>query len=90
MSCSLPVFATPKSLVGLDYAIPGKNILVFDKEILVSEVNEKLFNDILMNNISLNARETVEEFYSHQVHQKGILKFLSSVLGRPFQMHLSE
>jgi len=79
MSCSLPVFTTPKGVVGLDYAENGKNIFVFDENELVEKVNAYVFNDGLMRKVSDNARKTVERHYSKEVNGKKLLKIFRSI-----------
>ena len=64
MSCSLPVFTTPKGMVGLYYVKPGKDILIFEESELVNKINTLIFNDKLMKTIGKNARGIIEKFYS--------------------------
>jgi glycosyltransferase involved in cell wall biosynthesis len=76
MSCSLPVFTTPKGLIGLDYAENGKNIFVYEENELVEKINVSVFDDDLMIEVSVNAVKTVKEHYSKEVNEKRLLRFI--------------
>lgn len=79
LSCSLPVFTTPKGMVGLYYVEDGKDILVFEEDELVNKVNELIFDDELMKKIGKNARITVEKHYSKKANGKKIIEVIRRV-----------
>jgi glycosyltransferase involved in cell wall biosynthesis len=79
MSCSLPVFTTPKGMVGTRHVKPGENILVFDEEELVEKVNTLIFDDKLMTEIGANARKTAEQYWSKKANEERLLKIMDSV-----------
>lgn len=79
MSCSLPVFTTPKGIVGTRHVKPGENILVFDEEELVEKVNTLIFDDKLMTEIGTNARKTAEQYYSKKASEEKLLKIMDSI-----------
>lgn len=83
MSCSLPVFTTPKGLIGLDYAENGKNIFVCDENELVEKVNVCVFDDDLMREVSANAVKTVKKYYSKEVNEKKLLQSLMMINSKP-------
>jgi glycosyltransferase involved in cell wall biosynthesis len=78
MSCSVPVFATPKAMIGLYWIEPGHDLLVFEKSAMASQINELIFNDVKMNEISKNAREKIERYYSKKANQEKLLRILQS------------
>lgn len=80
MACSLPVFTTPKGVVGLYKAENCNNILIFNEDELVDGINELIFNDELMERIGINARITVENYYSKNVNKEKILKILDHMI----------
>lgn len=82
MSCSLPVFTTPKGVVGLDYAESDKNILVFREDELLDKVNELIFNEELMSRIARNAQATVEQYYSKKANETKLIEIIESVVGK--------
>jgi len=77
MACSLPVFATPTSAVGLDHIRPGTDIFVCDERELVAKVNESLFNADLMEKVGKNARGTVETYYSADVNYRKLVEVIN-------------
>jgi glycosyltransferase involved in cell wall biosynthesis len=79
MSCSLPVFTTPKGMVGLYYVEHGKDILVFEEDELVDKVNELIFDDELMKKIGKNARIVVEKNYSKEVNEKKLVDLIEEL-----------
>lgn len=83
MSCSLPVFTTPKGQIGLDYAENGKNIFVCDENELVEKVNVCIFDDNLMREVSANALKTVRKYYSKEVNEKTLLQSIVMVTSKP-------
>jgi len=84
MSCSLPVFTTPKGMVGLYHFQPGKDILVFDENMLVNKVNELLFDEELMKRVSENARNVIERHYSRKVTGKKLREALKELFPEKF------
>jgi glycosyltransferase involved in cell wall biosynthesis len=81
MSCSIPIFATPKGIMGLYWVESGKDILVFDEDILVDKVNELIFDEELMKQVGRNARKAVEKHYSERVNEERLIKIVESVAG---------
>lgn len=79
MSCSLPVFTTPKGLQGLYYAKPGENILVFEDDELLKKVNKLIFDEELMKRMGDNARITVEKYYSKKANENKIIDIVEKV-----------
>ena len=80
MSCSLPVFTTPKGMIGLYYVENGKDILVFEINCLIENINRLIFDDELMNKIGSNARTVVETYYSTKVNNDKLLNIISNLL----------
>lgn len=79
MSCSLPVFTTPKGMVGLYYVEDGKNIFVFEDDELVNKVNELIFDGELMKKIGKNARIVVEKYYSKKTNEKKLINTIENI-----------
>lgn len=79
MACSLPVFTTPQGMLGIEYAQPGRDILVFEQDRLVDKVNELVFNEGLMREIGSNARIAVEKFYSRSANKNKLLQILEGL-----------
>ncbi|MCK4825171.1 glycosyltransferase family 4 protein, partial [bacterium] len=77
MSCSLPVFTTPKGTVGLDWIKPGVDILVFEENEIVDKINELIFDDELMLTVGENARKAVKEYYSAEINEEKLHKILA-------------
>ena len=73
MSCSLPVFTTPKGMVGLYHVEPGKDILVLEDGEITDKVNELIFDGELMRNIGRNARIVVEKYYGKKANEKKLI-----------------
>jgi len=80
MACSLPVFTTPNGILGLDFAEPDENILVFKENELVDKINMLLFDESFLKEIRQKARKTVERFYSKSICEEKILNMLEGVL----------
>lgn len=78
MSCSLPVFTTPKGVVGLYYVEHGKDILVFEEDEIVDKVNELIFDDEFMRRIGENAQIVCEKYYSKKANEKKVINILES------------
>lgn len=79
MSCSVPVFTTPRGMVGLSWIEPGRHILVFEEEELVDRINELIFHAEHMTEIGRNARDIVEEYYSKRANGQRLIGILESV-----------
>lgn len=82
MSCSLPVFTTPKGMVGLEHAKHGRDIFFFREAELVDKINELIFDDELMDKIGRNARVTIEKYYSKKVNEKKLIDILENLCGK--------
>lgn len=80
MSLGLPVFTTPQGMVGLYHAQPGRDILVFGEDELVAKLNELVFNEELMKEVSSNARAAVESHYSAKANREKLFSVISSTL----------
>jgi len=80
MSCSLPVFTTPKAMVGLEFAKNSEDILVFDENELIDRINEMIFDDELMQKIGRNARILIENFYSKKSNKIKLLDIIENLL----------
>lgn len=79
MATSLPVFATPASLNGLDYAEDGKNLVVADPNELVVRVNRVVFDQALSSQLGLNARRLVEKRYSRAANSVKLMAIIDSL-----------
>lgn len=79
MSCSLPVFTTPKAMVGLEHAKHGRDIFIFEENKLIDKINELIFDDELLEKIGRNARITVEKYYSKKVNTKKLIDIIESL-----------
>jgi len=64
MACSIPVFTTPKGMVGLYNVVPGRDVFVHPEHLLVSKLNEYIFDERRMNETGGNGRNTVVNYYS--------------------------
>jgi glycosyltransferase involved in cell wall biosynthesis len=80
MSCGVPVFATPKALIGLYWVEPGKDIFIFEENEISEKVNEYIFNVALMAEIGKNCRKVVEQYYSKSANKQKLLRILQSVI----------
>ncbi len=78
MACSIPVFSTPKGIVGLYWIEPGRDILVFEVNEMVDKINELIFNNKLMGEVGKNARRIVEQHYSRKVNKEKLIGILES------------
>lgn len=74
MACGLPVFTTPDAMIGFGKATPGKDLLVFPKNELVSRINELIFKQELMTEIGYNARHIIEQYYGKVVVRQKLLE----------------
>jgi len=81
MSCSVPVFATPKAVTGLSRFNPGRDIFVFEENEMVNKINELIFNDELMAEIGNNARKVIKRYYSKKANEERVLRILQLVMG---------
>lgn len=81
MSCSIPVFTTPKGMIGLYYVEQGKDIYVFEEDEIIDNVNELIFEDELMKKIGRDARIVVEKYYSKKANEEKLLKILDDIVG---------
>jgi len=81
MSCSVPVFATPKAMLGLYWIIPGKDIFVFEEDEMVEKINKLVFDDELMAEIGKNARDTIEKYHSRKANEKKLASIMKSITG---------
>jgi glycosyltransferase involved in cell wall biosynthesis len=80
MACGLPVFSSPKGVVGLDFARPGENIFVFPLDEMVEQINELMFEDEALARVSANARRTVEEHYGGEACGEEIVDAIHEVM----------
>jgi len=81
MACEVPVFTTPKGMVGLYWVEPGKDVLVFEEDRLIDKVNELIFDDELMRIVGENARKVIEQYYSKRANEEKLLRILETVGG---------
>jgi len=79
MACSLPVFTTPVSAVGLDHITSGEDIFISEESELVTQVNESLFNPDLMERVGKNARRTVEKHYGIEVNKGKLIAVIEQL-----------
>ncbi len=79
MSCSLPVFTTPKGLVGLYYVEPNKDIFVFEEYELVNKINDLIFKVELMEKVGQNARIVVEKYYSKTANERKLMEIIEKL-----------
>jgi glycosyltransferase involved in cell wall biosynthesis len=78
MSLCVPVFATPKAMVGLYWIEPGHDLFVFEESELAPQINGLIFDDVKMNEISKNARAKIERYYSRESNQSKLIRILQS------------
>jgi glycosyltransferase involved in cell wall biosynthesis len=76
MACSVPVFTTPKGIVGLYNIKHGEEIYVFEEDELVQGLNNHIFNNELIN-VAKNARMYVEKNYSKKTNKKKLLRIFN-------------
>lgn len=76
MACSVPVFTTPKGMVGLYKVKNGEDIFVFEEDELIQGLNNLIFDENLVE-VAKNARLTVEKYYSKKANKDKLLKFFS-------------
>ncbi len=80
MACGLPVFTSPEGVVGLDFARPGENILVFPLDQIVERVNALIFEEERLEGIGRSARRTVEDYYGAEACGEMIVEAIEEVL----------
>jgi len=88
MSCSLPVFTTPKGIIGLYWVEPGRDILVFEENELVDKINELVFDDELMAEVGNNARKVIDQYYSKKANEEKLVRILKLVTRGQHKSHL--
>jgi glycosyltransferase involved in cell wall biosynthesis len=76
MSCAIPVFTTPKGIIGLSRIETGRDIFVFEAGQLVDKVNELIFNNEIMRAVGKNARKVVEQYYSKKANAEKLEKIV--------------
>lgn len=79
MACSLPVFTTPKGIVGLDFTKHKRDLFVLEEYELVDKLNSSIFNNELMKKIGTNARMTVERYYSKTANERKLTQILEKI-----------
>lgn len=79
MSCSIPVFTTPKGIVGLNYPKNAKDIFVFDEDKIIYKINKLIFDHQLMKNVGKNARIIVEKYYSRKINEKKLIEIIDRI-----------
>ena len=79
MSCTLPVFTTPKGVVGLHNVEHGKNILVFEENIIIDKINELIFGEGFMGIIGENAQIMVKKYYNEQANKKKLIQIIEKL-----------
>lgn len=72
MACSVPVFTTPKGIVGLYNILEGQEIFVFSEDDLVSGLNDNIFGEELIK-VAGNARGYVEKYYSKEANKQKLM-----------------
>jgi glycosyltransferase involved in cell wall biosynthesis len=80
MSCSVPVFTTPKGLFGLSYLESGKDIFVFEESELVDKINQLIFDDELMDKVGNCGKKVAEQYYSTNANTEKLTKVLESAI----------
>jgi len=83
MACGIPVFTTPKGMVGLYWSEPGKDIFVYEANELVSKVNELIFDGERMRRAGENAQKVIEEYYSLRKYKELIIHIASNLVLAP-------
>ncbi|MGA2158531.1 MAG: glycosyltransferase [Dehalococcoidia bacterium] len=79
MSCAVPVFTTPKGVVGLHWIEKSKDIFVFELDTLIDQINKLVFDDELMAQVGINGRQLVEQYYSRNINQKKLTAILEAL-----------
>lgn len=72
MACSVPVFTTPKGIVGLYNIRAGQEVYVFSEDDLVSGLNDNIFGEELIK-VAGNARGYVEKYYSKEANKQKLM-----------------
>jgi len=80
MACGIPVFATWNAVKGLDFVENFKNIVICEEDQLINIVNECIFDERFMKEISLNAWNTIKKYYSIDIYKNKILYILHKIL----------
>lgn len=73
MLCYTPVLTTSEGVIGLDNIKNQENILIFDEEEIIEQINGNIFKGDLLERISSNAVEIINNYYSKGVNEKKIL-----------------
>lgn len=73
LACFVPVFTTPKGVVGLHNYENGKNILIFKEEDLVEGVNRCIFDKDLMEKVGKEGRAYFKKYYSKKANENKLL-----------------
>jgi len=79
MSCAIPVFTTPKGMLGLSQIEIGRDIFVFEADKLVEKVNELIFNTEILMAVGKNARKVVEQYYSKKANTEKLGKIVGDL-----------
>ena len=79
MACAIPVFTTPKGVMGLYWVEPGKDIIVAEPNELVGVVNKEIFNDELMIEIGNRSRKIIEKYYSRRSNEEILLRVIDTL-----------
>lgn len=82
MACSIPVFTTPTGIIGLDKIENGKDILVFEEDDLIENLNINLFNKKLMDKIAINAKMTILKYYSQKSNKNRLIHVFNELGGK--------
>jgi len=79
MLCQTPVLTTSEGIVGFDYAKNQENILIFEEEEIIGQINENIFDGDLLEKISTNAAQIIKNHYSKEVNERKILNTVHSL-----------
>ncbi len=80
MASGVPVITTSGGIIGLDYAAPGHNLLVFEEKDIPKKVNIFLFEKDLLESVARNARLTIENHYSEGAVGESLTRILGEIL----------
>jgi len=79
LACSIPVFTTPKGMIGLSWLKPNRDICVFEENELVSAINRLIFHDDLMSETGRNGYMVVNQYYSKRANEQKLLDILNTI-----------
>lgn len=80
MACALPVFATPKAVIGLYHIKHDETIFIFEENDMVDRINKLIFQKNVINKVGVKARSLIEQYYSKKANYEQLTFIMAEVL----------